>query len=368
MRSPSQHQRLSTTLSAAGGSEPAKEKTDKLGRPANWWKLPPVDGAALAHHTDRYGSAVIEDAACNSSATDTLSFSRDLATSMGAWRAAGVRAVWLRLATEACALLPVAVEQGFEPHHAARDHITLTAWLKQGSPSRLPPGPSHFVGVAGLVLHVDPEDKDGGGQVLVIQEKSGPSAGLDLWKLPGGLVDPQEDISSGAVREVLEETGVRATFQRLMTVQENHSIRGPGREGSTDLFCVCLLTPALNPDGSLPQPVAQEAEIAACQWISLDKLLAQPLYSDGIFRVMIQSALAAASAGGMLLALPSNASTLRVCVCVCVLAPLCAWCAGRRVKAHRIRGHTYCQKFLDPSLTINDLGFRISGSGFTHMQ
>ena len=106
MRSPSQHQRLSTTLSAAGGSEPAKEKTDKLGRPANWWKLPPVDGAALAHHTDRYGSAVIEDAACNSSATDTLSFSRDLATSMGAWRAAGVRAVWLRLATEACALLP----------------------------------------------------------------------------------------------------------------------------------------------------------------------------------------------------------------------------------------------------------------------
>jgi ADP-ribose pyrophosphatase YjhB (NUDIX family) len=68
-------------------------------------------------------------------------------------------------------------------------------------------------------------------------------------------VDNKEDISIAVEREVLEETGVRAEFQRLMTIQENHQIRGPGREGSTDLFCVCLLKPLLDADGNMPQPV-----------------------------------------------------------------------------------------------------------------
>ena len=68
-------------------------------------------------------------------------------------------------------------------------------------------------------------------------------------------MDNKEDISMAVEREVLEETGVCAEFQRLMTIQENHQIRGPGREGSTDLFCVCLLKPVLDADGNMPQPV-----------------------------------------------------------------------------------------------------------------
>jgi ADP-ribose pyrophosphatase YjhB (NUDIX family) len=206
-----------------------------------------------------------------------------------------VRAVWLRLATEASRLLPEAIDQGFLPHHAAPDHITLTAWLREGTASRLPPGPSRFVGVAGMVMAAGEQGK--GGKVLVVQEKSGPAAGINLWKLPGGLVDSKEDISTAAVREVLEETGVRSEFQRLMTIQENHQIRGPGREGSTDLFCICFLTPVLGPQGELPEPVAQEDEIAECRWMDVAELLQQPLYEDGIFNVMINSALQAATSG-----------------------------------------------------------------------
>ena len=114
------------------------------------------------------------------------------------WREAGIRAVWLRVATDAIRLLPEAIDQGFLPHHAAPDHITLTAWLVKGRESRLPPGPSHFVGVAGLVL--DAGAADGRARVLVVQEKSGPAAGINLWKLPGGLVDNKEDIATAAVR------------------------------------------------------------------------------------------------------------------------------------------------------------------------
>ena len=113
--------------------------------------------------------------------------------------------------------------------------------------------------------------------MLVIQEKSGPAAGIGLWKLPGGLVDPKEDISVAAAREVREETGVAARFRRLCSVQENHAVRGPGREGSTDLYCIAYLAP--EEPGAVPVP--QECEIAPCRWMPFDELLAQPVYSVG---------------------------------------------------------------------------------------
>jgi hypothetical protein len=90
--------------SSAQGYGADTEPRDKVGRPAGWWQLPPIDGAPLLHHTDRYGSAVIEDPALNSSMTDPAEFSAKLATSMAVWRQAGIKAVWLRLATEACRL------------------------------------------------------------------------------------------------------------------------------------------------------------------------------------------------------------------------------------------------------------------------
>lgn len=271
---------------AGKGAAVQKEELDKAGRSPSWWKLPGVEGVPLEHHTDRYGSAVVEDPRLNGSDTSPEIFSSMLATSMDGWRAAGVRAIWLRLATPAAAeLLAPAIRGGFTPHHAASDHVTLTAWLGKG-PSRLPPGPSHFIGVAGFVV----DFVEGRPKVLVIQEKSGPAAGIGLWKLPGGLVDPKEDISVAAAREVWEETGIKAKFQRLCTIQENHEVRGPGREGSTDLYCIAWLTPEVS--GAVP--VAQESEIAACQWIDFEDLLAQPVYSGGIMRQALESALCVA--------------------------------------------------------------------------
>jgi len=76
---------------------------------------------------------------------------------------------------------------------------------------------------------------------------------------------------------VREETGVAARFRRLCSVQENHAVRGPGREGSTDLYCIAYLAP--EEPGAVPVP--QESEIAACRWMPFDELLAQPVYSVG---------------------------------------------------------------------------------------
>ena len=46
--------------------------------------------------------------------------------------------------------------------------------------------------------------------VLVVQERFRFS---NHWKLPGGYVDPGEDIHTAAIREVFEETGVRTKFR-----------------------------------------------------------------------------------------------------------------------------------------------------------
>jgi len=255
---------------------------DKDGKFQRAWTLPPVPGVPLQHHTDRYNSAIVEDARLNSSSTSREQFQALLDESMEKWKEANIRAVWIRIATEACELIPVAIKAGFTPHHSAPDHFTMTAWFGKGE-SRLPPAASHFVGVAGFVLD-RVKDKDGKmvNKVLVIQEKSGPAAGIGLWKFPGGLVDPKEDIPQAAEREVFEETGVVADFQRLCSIQENHHVRGPGREGTTDLFCLCYLRPRIS--GALP--AKQEEEIAACAWMPLEEVLALPFFQKGALKEM----------------------------------------------------------------------------------
>jgi hypothetical protein len=99
----------------------------------------------------RFDSAIVDDKRCNSSETDAASFDQQLAESISIWEKSNVRAVWLRLATDASHLVPIATRRGFIPHHAAPDHFTFTRWFG-AEPSRLPPGPSHFIGVAGFVL------------------------------------------------------------------------------------------------------------------------------------------------------------------------------------------------------------------------
>lgn len=44
-------------------------------------------------------------------------------------------------------------------------------------------------------------------QILLIQRKNPPFK--DYWALPGGFVDPDEDLLPGALRELQEETGVK---------------------------------------------------------------------------------------------------------------------------------------------------------------
>ncbi|GBG29758.1 Nucleoside diphosphate-linked moiety X motif 6 [Hondaea fermentalgiana] len=259
--------------------------------------------AALEHKVNSYNAVEVVDPrshagykgleegeAAQLTPTDPREFERDLWQSLQCWRKEGRKGVWLRIGIGASDLIPVAVQAGFVFHHAEDSYVMLSAWLAAEHENKLPPGPSHFIGVAGFVVNSKNE-------VLCIREKSGPSARLkDFWKLPGGLVDQQEDLRDAVVREVLEETGLRTRFKQMASIQEIHHVgqrAGPAREGTTDLYCICVL----EAEDETQTLVPQEEEIAACQWVPVDTLLNSRYYSrEGtVFATMFRAAAKVAS-------------------------------------------------------------------------
>ncbi|MGW2036425.1 NUDIX hydrolase [Streptomyces virginiae] len=71
--------------------------------------------------------------------------------------------------------------------------------------------PLHSVSVAGIVVRDD-------GRVLVIRR-----ADNGTWEPPGGVLELDERPEDGVVREVLEETGISVSVERLTGVYKNMS-------------------------------------------------------------------------------------------------------------------------------------------------
>jgi len=176
-------------------------------------------------------------------------------------------------------------------HQNREGTLVLSQWLPD-TPSRLPYGPTHQVGIGALVLH--PKDST---KMLVVQELTGPAAARKLWKMPTGLADPGEDVADAAVRELEEETGLKGTFDSIVCFRQAHPTvdrrKSSNAAAASDLFFVCLLR--LPEDYSIDHHEAQEEEIAAIDWKSIEEYSSQdlwqgsPLYGE-INRIMKRAA------------------------------------------------------------------------------
>lgn len=69
--------------------------------------------------------------------------------------------------------------------------------------------PKHSVSVAGIVVRDD-------GRVLVIKRDDN-----GHWEAPGGVLELDESFEEGVQREVMEETGLEVTVERLTGVYKN---------------------------------------------------------------------------------------------------------------------------------------------------
>ncbi|XP_077387903.1 nucleoside diphosphate-linked moiety X motif 6 [Festucalex cinctus] len=211
--------------------------------------------SALAGKVDRFGGVTVDLADVGLPEDISESAFGDLLTdSLARWKSEGKLAVWLRVPIAMSRCAAAASAHGFTFHHAQERHAVLTLWMG-AEESRLPRFATHQVGVAGAVVD------ESNGKVLVVQDKNKTK---NAWKFPGGLSDPGENIGATAVREVLEETGIRSEFRSLLSIRQQHD--HPGAFGMSDMYFVCRLSP-LSYDIRL---CAHECERG--EWIGLAEL------------------------------------------------------------------------------------------------
>jgi 8-oxo-dGTP pyrophosphatase MutT (NUDIX family) len=161
------------------------------------------------------------------------------------WQTEKKKGIWVHVPIEASELVPILAKEMFSFHMVTGSTLVMTRWLPVHTESRLPRGPTHQVGVGCLVYK--PNDRS---KILVVQEKSGPAAAYNLWKMPTGLSGPDEDIHEAAIRELMEETGLNSTFDGLACLRqapipkavEIMDQKFANSRKAADLFFICCLS------------------------------------------------------------------------------------------------------------------------------
>lgn len=216
---------------------------------------------------DAYDGVVINPERLPANPNDFLFMLR---SSIFHWKIKGKKGVWLKIPVQKSELVPVAVQEGFQYHHAEKTYVMMTYWIPEG-PCLLPSNASHQVGVGSFVIN----EQD---QVLVVQETHCSPELVGLWKLPTGFILESEEIFEGAVREVKEETGVDTEFVEVVAFRHAHNVAFE----KSDLFFACMLRPLST------EIVVDDHEIQAAKWMPLVEFVNQPLIQgDSMFKKIV---------------------------------------------------------------------------------
>lgn len=210
---------------------------------------------------DEYGGVVVDP---QKLPANPVAFASILHASLSHWKKMGKKGVWLNLPVERSELVPIAVKEGFQYHHAERGYVMLTYWIPEG-PCMLPANASHQVGVGGFVINDSNE-------VLVVQEKHCAPSFVGLWKIPTGFILESEEIFTGAIREVKEETGIDTEFLEVIAFRHAHHMAFE----KSDLFFICMLRPLS------AHIIVDDLEIQAAKWMPLVEFVEQPLIQEDV--------------------------------------------------------------------------------------
>ncbi|XP_076646111.1 uncharacterized protein LOC143355287 [Halictus rubicundus] len=216
---------------------------------------PAMDLKCFKGHTDQYDGITIDS---NEESCEPEVFSRRLAISLQEWIKENKRTIWFRVHLPHSEWVPILVKGGFKFHHARDEYVTLYQWMVKDQECNVPHYAHTNLGVGAFVYNEETKE------ILVIKEKY--TYKRPFWKLPGGYVDPGEDLETAVKREVLEETGIQTTFKCLIGFRHGHNFAF----NCSDIYIISYLTPN---DFKINKC---DREISECQWMKLSEYVEHP--------------------------------------------------------------------------------------------
>lgn len=211
--------------------------------------------ATFTGHRDVYNGVTV-DSSEEQCSVDT--FKERLDASLDKWQREKRRTIWFRVHLHQTSWVPELAERGFKFHHAKEESVTMYKWISTQEECNLPPYAHTNLGAGAFVYNEETEE------LLVIKERF--SSKNPFWKLPGGYVEPGEDIETAVRREVFEETGVQAEFKCLVAFRHGHGYAF----GCSDVYLVAYLTPSTTEIRSCAR------EISECKWMKLAEYAEHP--------------------------------------------------------------------------------------------
>ncbi|OAD61949.1 Nudix hydrolase 8 [Eufriesea mexicana] len=206
-------------------------------------------------YTDHYNGVTIssKEEFCTSEV-----FTHRLTASLQQWIQNKKRTIWFRVYLPHSEWIPLLVKEGFIFHHAKQEYVMLYRWLVKNEECNVPHYAHTNLGIGGFVYNQETKE------ILVIKEKYSNRAAM--WKLPGGYVEPGEDLENAVKREILEETGIQTTFKCIIGFRHVHDYAF----GCSDIYMVAYLSPVTCDIKKC------EKEVSECKWMKVNDYLNHP--------------------------------------------------------------------------------------------
>ncbi len=178
---------------------------------------------------------------------DTKDFENNIKELLDTLRKEKRRLLWIPLDIKQASYIPILTKMGFFFHTCEKDKLLLVKELS--STCIIPTASNHTLGVGVVVFNNKNE-------VLLVKEKYSNIG----FKLPGGHIDDGELITSAAIREVKEETGIDIEFQSIVSL--GHFF--PHQFNKSNLYILCIAK-ALSSEIN----IQDTHEILECKWIDI---------------------------------------------------------------------------------------------------
>jgi ADP-ribose pyrophosphatase YjhB (NUDIX family) len=159
--------------------------------------------------------------------------------------------LWLDLTTKESKYIAISIDLGFKFHNCELERITLI--YRVVPDAYIPVPPTHTIGVGAIVINSKNE-------LLMVRDRI--HNNHSRYKLPGGMLEPESRLIDGVKREVLEETGIKTKFKKLVSILNAH----PYRFNKSNLYIVFELEPL-----STEINIIDTNEIELALWVRLDE-------------------------------------------------------------------------------------------------